>query len=1057
VKLADFGIAHAFGREQEAETAELSVAAGTPLYMAPEQLHGQWREFGPRTDLYALGCIACELVCGRPPYDGESALAIANKHQNEPPPPLESRFPVPDVLEGWIHRAMAADPDRRFQRAADAAWALPRGVLAAGAGPERGDSEEATSSEPTGEHLAETQLEGLTATIVLDETADDDAPPALEEAPTQLPSSDGGDHIQRAETAAAVDAGVDVESVDQPGEPGRLLQALHPPLPSDWRPEHTDPIPAPLVGAGLGLFGLREPPFVDRREACDDIWQTLGRVVEQGGCESVFVAGEAGTGKSRLAEWMTTRAHEVGAARIVRAVHTPEGGASGGLRGALDRTLRTIKMDRGEVYQHLVETLPVLPEHEGDLVEDDARALTEYLRPTDDDAEHVDGPRYRFGSGRQKRALLVRTLDRLTARRPVILWLDDLQWGDEAIGVLETLGDRHVEPPQMMVLATVRSDIVAEQPNLADRLEALQADDGSTRLSLAPLAREHQRELLTGLLPLEQELADRLADRTEGHPLFAMQLLGHWIDGGDLEVGARGFRVPEGRTVELPDDIHQLWFDRLDRMVEQFGEAADDILETIELAAALGRQVDHEHWSRLLDDAGLAEPDGLVDRLVERGLAERTPDGWAFTHGMLVDSLARRAREAGRYQTHHRRCARTLQSALTGDELGPRERIAEHWVAAGRSEQALEPLLEEAWLYTRRGNQHENRSIMDRCGELLDKLGLPDDDPRRLEHRFHVADMMGRGEHVERSKSRLTAIWEQVDDEPRLQALCAQSLGRTFRYSDDLQRAREWLERALEAAYQSNNQQLQSRCHLSLAWTCGKDGEFDKADYHVDRGIERAREAGADFERLNGLRTRCYLRQVRGGDVRTELLETIRDEARVAGYLETEALVVNALGELARFAGRYTEARRHYRHYLKMMRQLDRPVTESVGYLNLGQVALREGELEHTAEYLREAEGLLETIGADVKQDLVHLLRLGHAAGTGDRETFADLWAPLADGWPKDWLLTPDHPWLLETIGEYAEEAGWEESAREVWKLGAELWEELGDEESAAELRRRYD
>ena len=662
-------------------------------------------------------------------------------------------------------------------------------------------------------------------------------------------------------------------------------------------------------------------------------------MVERGGCEAVFVAGEAGTGKSRLAEWMTTRADEVGAARIVRAVHTPEGAAIEGLRGALERTLRTLKMDRGEVYEHLLETVRAARRDDDGLVDQDARALTEYLRPTDEGADTIDGPRFRFANARQKRAVLVRTLGRLADQRPLVLWLDDLQWGPEAVGVLEYLQERRSDPSEMLILATVRSDVVAERPRLAERLEPLREMDGATSLELEPLSREYQRELLDGLLPLEDDLADRLAERTEGHPLFAMQLLGHWIERRDLRVGAKGFGMAEGRELELPADIHQIWIERIDRLRERFDRKADQVLEVLELAAALGRQINLEEWVGLLADADLPRPAGLVDRLVERGLAERTADGWAFAHGLLVDSLARRSRESGRWKGHHRRCARLLEARLTGEETGPRERIAEHWVAGGRAERALEPLLEESELCLRRGNATKHRSVLERCGELLERLEIADDDPRRLEHQIR-------------------------------------------------------------------------RAHIMLA---------------------------------------------RDADAAGELLERVQQEAAAAGYLVIEAVTLNDLGEEARFGGRYSEARRYYRQYLTLVRQLSRPVLELLGRLNLGQIALRTGALDRSADHLKEAEDLLEAVGARDRRDIVHLLHLGQAAGTEDRSTFAERWEPLADGWPEDWRLIDDHPWLLETIGEYAEEAGWAEEAREVWRLGAELREELGDEEAAERLRGRVE
>ena len=75
LKLADFGLAR--GIES---TQALRDVRGTPAYMSPEQVLGNWRAFGPWTDLYALGCVAWELITGAPPYAGEDFRNVAAQH-----------------------------------------------------------------------------------------------------------------------------------------------------------------------------------------------------------------------------------------------------------------------------------------------------------------------------------------------------------------------------------------------------------------------------------------------------------------------------------------------------------------------------------------------------------------------------------------------------------------------------------------------------------------------------------------------------------------------------------------------------------------------------------------------------------------------------------------------------------------------------------------------------------------------------------------------------------------------------------------------------------------
>ncbi len=110
VKVADFGIAKA------AEGSELTATGtmlGTAKYLAPEQVEGG--PVDPRTDVYALGIVLYEALCGRPPFDGESdaAIALARLHR-APMRPRQVRAGVPRALEEVVLRALSRDPDDRY-------------------------------------------------------------------------------------------------------------------------------------------------------------------------------------------------------------------------------------------------------------------------------------------------------------------------------------------------------------------------------------------------------------------------------------------------------------------------------------------------------------------------------------------------------------------------------------------------------------------------------------------------------------------------------------------------------------------------------------------------------------------------------------------------------------------------------------------------------------------------------------------------------------------------------------------------------------------------------
>jgi serine/threonine-protein kinase len=125
VKVMDFGIARiTTGVETAPQT---SAVLGTASYLSPEQAQGQVVD--ARTDIYSLGAVLYEMLTGKPPFTGESAVAIAYKQVNEtPPPPSQVNPDVPPRLDAVVMRALAKNPANRYQSAQDFASDLDRVV-----------------------------------------------------------------------------------------------------------------------------------------------------------------------------------------------------------------------------------------------------------------------------------------------------------------------------------------------------------------------------------------------------------------------------------------------------------------------------------------------------------------------------------------------------------------------------------------------------------------------------------------------------------------------------------------------------------------------------------------------------------------------------------------------------------------------------------------------------------------------------------------------------------------------------------------------------------------
>jgi serine/threonine-protein kinase len=128
--LADFGIARAMAADPDGARTGQGVAVGTPTYMSPEQAAGD--AVDGRSDLYALGVVAFELLTGRPPFRGQTAAAVATMHLAEQPTPVETLRPeTPVELSRAIMRALAKDPAERWQTGAEMRSALLGGSFPA--------------------------------------------------------------------------------------------------------------------------------------------------------------------------------------------------------------------------------------------------------------------------------------------------------------------------------------------------------------------------------------------------------------------------------------------------------------------------------------------------------------------------------------------------------------------------------------------------------------------------------------------------------------------------------------------------------------------------------------------------------------------------------------------------------------------------------------------------------------------------------------------------------------------------------------------------------------
>lgn len=117
VKVMDFGIARAMA-DSAGTMTQTQAVIGTAQYLSPEQARGE--QVDSRSDLYSTGCLLFELLTGRPPFIGDSPVAVAYQHaREEAQPPSTFASDVPEALDRITMKALAKDRDSRYSNAAE--------------------------------------------------------------------------------------------------------------------------------------------------------------------------------------------------------------------------------------------------------------------------------------------------------------------------------------------------------------------------------------------------------------------------------------------------------------------------------------------------------------------------------------------------------------------------------------------------------------------------------------------------------------------------------------------------------------------------------------------------------------------------------------------------------------------------------------------------------------------------------------------------------------------------------------------------------------------------
>ncbi|MFL5790903.1 MAG: BTAD domain-containing putative transcriptional regulator [Actinomycetota bacterium] len=827
-----------------------------------------------------------------------------------------------------------------------------------------------------------------------------------------------------------------------------------------------------------GVARRMDSPIVGRDDELTELARAYGQVRDGQGCRLVTVSGDAGIGKTRLADEFVRRI--AADARVLIG--------------------RCLSYGEGITYWPIAEAIRAEAGiHDDDDPDDVRRALLPLVPASPDRERIVDGIADILGVGDARltegEALwsVRRFFDGLASTGTVVLLIEDVHWAEPTLlDLLERLIDWMRDAP-LLVVCTTRPEIFERPTGWGGRPEA-------TTVTLRPLSRADVDRLIENLVrdpTLDAGAKGRIAAAAEGNPLFVEQLLAMLMDEGLLhQDGGAWSLAADLSTVSLPTSVHALLNARLDRL-------SPDGRGLLGIASVIGRTFDIETLAGLADDDP-ATVAPIVHELVRKDLVrpERTPEGdsFRFRHVLIMQAAYEMVPKSRRAELHEE-VAEQLAATAGERSAGYDEIIGDHLARAAGAYADIggDPVRVEA-LRTRAGTRlaagaarASARGDMPAAATLYGSAIelLAHDDPDRLpllpelgNALIEIGRLEDAGRVFDEAIERGTELGELgvVAD-----ALLFRFEAEAFSGRDvDARRSIERAKQLIPVAEAAGNEIAQQR-----AWSIlGIWGETyaDQRGF-TERAFSLADRAGDTKGLHENIQMLCGLLVMGPGTVEEGIAVVADFHRRTEGDRVMEAAIgVNAEAQLLAMSGRIDEGRRVYERARATFRELglslwlgaSGTVGPTTAELTGGDPRLAEALLLEGIEILERIspnghwliEDLRLLVQAQVEQEhateaaaTLERLRAMHAVdepwfqfwpgevlrAEGRFDEAADVLRSTFDSVQQDWVLS--RSLIAFSLARALRSAGREEEALDAGRTALAIVERKGDIASTAKVR----
>lgn len=723
------------------------------------------------------------------------------------------------------------------------------------------------------------------------------------------------------------------------------------------------------ISTNLGI------PLIGREQYVSTVLDRVREAIEGRG-SAVLLSGEAGIGKTKLAETVVSEVS-------LRNVQVLQG--------------RCPDLQSPPPYQVIFQALwprameAMRSESPGSPLGAILRALSFESAPTKRTARNLEPT---LNTTIVMEAILG-LIESQSAKRPTLLILEDIHRIDQAsLTLLATLLDRVPSMP-VVVLATIRSD-----ERKSDEITSTLTANGALHVSLPPLNEIELHRLVRAILrdkSVSQEVLTFIRDRTDGVPLFALELVDFMMAGGHLYKTKSGIWELRDETSEIPDRFPSRVNEVIRRRIDLLDRQSRKALVT---AAVVGMEFSLKHIAAL---TGLSE-DTIADslnRLVDYRLVVELEEHFRFRHE-TIRAVALDLPTVAKRRILHLRAGGILEKSGTSQpedlyihflEADKRDKALIYAEASGDKARGVHANANAVTWYTKaielldsidsssKDRFRKKILLLIKRHEILEVLG----DPGRLDHINSIHDLASKLEdkglmaRVEYLRARIMArskspggalvpattackLYREIGD-LRGEATATETLGEIYLYLRDHDRARRKLVRAIRLFRQNGDQIGEARSlvtgSIALASEDVKETleSLERAEVLLNGSDEFQIRAKLLFQKGICYRLLGHARMsdssLRAG---LELTRRIGDRVLEARARSQLAVTLSALD-------RHAEAIREARHGLRLARQTNDNRTLMIGLNNAACGAYRlSGALKHAKTAATMALRMIETM-----------------------------------------------------------------------------------------------